>query len=152
VIAIDTNRIRLTTALDLGATDVLETGENTGDEVRAMTDGLGVDVGLVDTVSIPTLLTMVASGRIPAEKMGTHTFGLDQLDEAYAVFGNAAANDALTVVVPARPVTDSFLNHRAVPYVYLRSGSRAHVFVARTGARSWRSTVLWSPPLSWWAG
>jgi len=30
-------------------------------------------MGLVDTVSIPTLLKMVASGRIPAEKMGTHT-------------------------------------------------------------------------------
>ena len=29
-------------------------------------------MGLVDTVSIPTLLKMVASGRIPAEKMGTH--------------------------------------------------------------------------------
>ena len=27
-------------------------------------------MGLVDTTSIPTLLTMVASGRIPAEKMG----------------------------------------------------------------------------------
>ena len=33
-------------------------------------------MGLVDTVSIPTLLKMVASGRIPAEKMGTHTFTL----------------------------------------------------------------------------
>jgi hypothetical protein len=31
-------------------------------------------MGLVDTVSIPTLLKMVASGRIPAEKMGTHSF------------------------------------------------------------------------------
>ena len=28
-------------------------------------------MGLVDTVFIPTLLKMVASGRIPAEKMGT---------------------------------------------------------------------------------
>jgi alcohol dehydrogenase len=151
VIAIDTNKFRLSTALDFGATDVLEAGDNTVDEVRAMTDGLGVDVaieavgfpetlrtaaaivrpggtianvgvhgvpvelpmqdlwiqnvkltmGLVDTVSIPTLLTMVASGRIPAEKMGTHTFGLDQLDEAYTVFGNAAANDALKVVIQA---------------------------------------------------
>ena len=46
-------------------------------------------MGLVDTVSIPTLLKMVASGRIPAEKMGTHTFTFDQMDEAYDVFRDA---------------------------------------------------------------
>jgi len=56
-------------------------------------------MGLVDTVSIPTLLKMVAGGRIPAEKMGTHTFTFDQFDEAYDVFGNAAANLALKVVI-----------------------------------------------------
>jgi alcohol dehydrogenase len=56
-------------------------------------------MGLVDTVSIPTLLKMVASGRIPAEKMGTHTFTFDQIDEAYAVFKDAAANQALKVVI-----------------------------------------------------
>ncbi len=56
-------------------------------------------MGLVDTVSIPTLLTMVASGRIPAEKMGTHTFTFDQFDEAYDVFKNAADNAALKVII-----------------------------------------------------
>ena len=56
-------------------------------------------MGLVDTVSIPTLLKMVASGRIPAEKMGTHRFTFDQIDEAYEVFGDAAANSALKVVI-----------------------------------------------------
>jgi alcohol dehydrogenase len=56
-------------------------------------------MGLVDTVSIPTLLTMVASGRIPAEKMGTHSFTFDQMDEAYDVFKNAAANSALKVIL-----------------------------------------------------
>jgi len=56
-------------------------------------------MGLVDTVSIPTLLKMVASGRIPAEKMGTHSFTFDQMDEAYDVFGNAAANAALKVII-----------------------------------------------------
>jgi alcohol dehydrogenase len=50
-------------------------------------------------VSIPTLLKMVASGRIPAEKMGTHTFTFGQIDEAYDVFKNAAANSALKVVI-----------------------------------------------------
>ena len=56
-------------------------------------------MGLVDTVSIPTLLKMVSSGRIPAEKMGTHTFTFEQIDEAYAVFKDAAANAALKVVI-----------------------------------------------------
>jgi alcohol dehydrogenase len=56
-------------------------------------------MGLVDTVSIPTLLKMVAGGRIPAEKMGTHSFTFDQIDEAYDVFKNAAANQALKVVI-----------------------------------------------------
>ena len=58
-----------------------------------------VTMGLVDTVSIPTLLKMVASGRIPAEKMGTHSFTFGQIDEAYDVFKNAAANEALKVVI-----------------------------------------------------
>jgi alcohol dehydrogenase len=53
----------------------------------------------VDTVSIPTLLKMVEGGRIPAEKMGTHSFTFDQWDEAYDVFGNAAAHEALKVVI-----------------------------------------------------
>ena len=42
---------------------------------------------------------MVASGRIPAEKMGTHSFTFAQMDEAYDVFSNAAANSALKVVI-----------------------------------------------------
>ena len=42
---------------------------------------------------------MVASGRIPAEKMGTHRFTFDRMDEAYDVFTNAAANQALKVVI-----------------------------------------------------
>jgi len=149
VIAIDTNKFRLDKALEFGATDVVEAGPGVVDEVRALTDGQGVDVaieavgypetllttaalvrpggtianigvhgvpvelpmqemwiqnvtltmGLVDTVSIPTLLKMVASGRIPAEKMGTHTFTFDQMDEAYDVFKNAAENSALKVVI-----------------------------------------------------
>ncbi|KAA9154315.1 alcohol dehydrogenase catalytic domain-containing protein [Amycolatopsis acidicola] len=149
VIALDTNKFRLTKAVEFGATDAVEAGPGAVAEVREMTDGLGVDVaieavgfpetlltaaalvrpggaianigvhgvpvelpmqdlwihnvrltmGLVDTVSIPTLLKMVASGRIPAERMGTHTFELDRIDEAYDVFGNAAAHEALKVVL-----------------------------------------------------
>jgi alcohol dehydrogenase len=42
---------------------------------------------------------MVAGGRIPAEKMGTHSFTFDQIDEAYNVFANAAAHEALKVII-----------------------------------------------------
>ena len=64
---------------------------------------ISITMGLVDTVSIPTLLKMVASGKIPSEKMGTHTFTFDELDEAYDVFKNAADNLALKVIIqPAR--------------------------------------------------
>lgn len=149
VIAVDSNKFRLTKALEFGATDAIEADRGTVANVLALTDGLGVDVsieavgypetlltaakivrpggtianigvhgtpvelpmqdmwiqnitltmGLVDTVSIPTLLTMVASGRIPAEKMGTHTFSFGQMEEAYDVFANAAGNEALKVVI-----------------------------------------------------
>ena len=149
VIAIDTNKFRLGTALEFGATDIVEAGATTREDVIGLTDGLGVDVaieavgypetlltalslvrpggtvanigvhgapaelpmhemwiqnltltmGLVDTVSIPTLLKMVASGGIPAEKMGTHSFTFSQMDEAYDVFKNAAANSAIKVII-----------------------------------------------------
>lgn len=149
VIAIDTNKFRLEKAIEFGATDAVAAGPNAVADVKALTDGLGVDVaieavgypetllttaalvrpggrianvgvhgtpvelpmqemwiqnvtltmGLVDTVSIPTLLKMVSSGRLPAEKMGTHSFTFDQMDEAYDVFHNAADNLALKVVI-----------------------------------------------------
>ena len=50
-------------------------------------------------MSIPTLLKLVASGRIPAEKMGTHSFTFAQMDEAYDVFKDAAENSALKVAI-----------------------------------------------------
>ena len=68
-------------------------------------DSAGNDIGerlpsaRRDRVSIPTLLKLVASGRIPAEKMGTHSFTFAQMDEAYDVFSNAAENSALKVVI-----------------------------------------------------
>ena len=149
VIAIDTNKFRLSKALEFGATDTVEAGPSAVADVLALTDGLGVDVsieavgypqtlltaislvrpggtvanvgvhgvpvelpmqdlwihnltltmGLVDTVSIPTLLKMVSSGRIPAEKMGTHTFTFGQIDDAYDVFRRAADEQALKVVI-----------------------------------------------------
>lgn len=66
---------------------------------RMWIENLTLTTGLVNTTSVDTLLKMVASGKLPAEKMGTHTFGLHEIDEAYRVFENAAEEKALKVVL-----------------------------------------------------
>jgi alcohol dehydrogenase len=58
-----------------------------------------ITTGLVDTFSTPTLLKMVASGRLDAARMVTHRFGFDQVDEAYEVFENPVESGALKVAV-----------------------------------------------------
>jgi alcohol dehydrogenase len=58
-----------------------------------------ITTGLVDTYSTPTLLRLVASGQINANRFITHHFGLDEFDEAYDVFGRAADTGALKVVL-----------------------------------------------------
>ncbi|MER5745064.1 zinc-dependent alcohol dehydrogenase family protein [Streptomyces sp. NPDC002225] len=69
--------------------------------------------GLVDTVSTPVLLSMMASGRLPTAELVTHRFELGQMEEAYDVFGRAAETGAVkvalgspqhTVVEAAQPV------------------------------------------------
>ena len=58
-----------------------------------------ITTGLVDTYSTPTLLRLVSSGQLPADRFVTHHFGLDQFMEAYDVFGRAAETGALKVVL-----------------------------------------------------
>jgi alcohol dehydrogenase len=58
-----------------------------------------ITTGLVSGSTVPTLLQLVRDGRIAAEKLGTHHFALDEIMEAYDVFGAADANDALKVVL-----------------------------------------------------
>jgi alcohol dehydrogenase len=60
-----------------------------------------ITTGLVSGDTIPTLLKLARSGRIEAEKLGTHRFKLDQIQEAYDVFGAAGEHDALKVVIQA---------------------------------------------------
>ncbi|MGW5255357.1 zinc-dependent alcohol dehydrogenase family protein [Streptomyces sp. NPDC004012] len=55
--------------------------------------------GLVDTYSTPTLLRMAAAGRLPTSSLVTHTFPLDQMEEAYDVFSRGADTGALKVVL-----------------------------------------------------
>jgi alcohol dehydrogenase len=56
---------------------------------------------LVDTVSIPMLLASVVSGRLQPRKLITHEFRLEEFMKAYDVFGNAAREKALKVIVRA---------------------------------------------------
>jgi alcohol dehydrogenase len=62
---------------------------------------VGITTGLVDTSSMPTLLKLVSDGRLDARPFGTHTFKLDEIIQAYEVFGNAATTNALKVVLRA---------------------------------------------------
>jgi hypothetical protein len=56
-----------------GPTDTVEAGDTTRADQGMWSQDVTLIVGLVDTVSIPALLKMVASGCIPAEKTGTHS-------------------------------------------------------------------------------
>ncbi|MEE1758736.1 zinc-dependent alcohol dehydrogenase family protein [Streptomyces sp. SP18BB07] len=58
-----------------------------------------ITTGLVDTRSTPTLLRMAAVGRLPTSSLVTHTFALDDMEEAYDVFARAADTGALKVVL-----------------------------------------------------
>ncbi|QQQ74197.1 zinc-dependent alcohol dehydrogenase family protein [Saccharothrix sp. 6-C] len=58
-----------------------------------------ITTGLVDTVTTPTLLTMLANGRLDAERFATHHFALDEMDLAYDVFARAGETGALKVVL-----------------------------------------------------
>jgi alcohol dehydrogenase len=61
-----------------------------------------ITTGLVDGTSIPTLLQLARSGKIESDLFGTHTFGLQEMLDAYDVFANAGEHDALKVVIKRR--------------------------------------------------
>ena len=54
---------------------------------------------MVDTSSTPTLLKLVAEGRLDATDLGTHRFKLNEIMEAYDVFADAANTKAIKVVL-----------------------------------------------------
>ncbi|HEX2904833.1 MAG TPA: zinc-dependent alcohol dehydrogenase family protein [Jatrophihabitans sp.] len=58
-----------------------------------------ITTGLVDTSSTPRLMTMLATGRLSTNGLVTHRFGIDEMLEAYDVFGQAADTGALKVVL-----------------------------------------------------
>ncbi|TCR75633.1 zinc-dependent alcohol dehydrogenase family protein [Rhizobium sp. BK376] len=68
---------------------------------RLWSQNISITTRLVDTVSTPTLLKSVQSGRINPKTLITHHFELDQIDEAYATFSAAATSHALKVIIRA---------------------------------------------------
>ena len=58
-----------------------------------------ITTGLVDTSSTPLLLGMLASGQLDVSGLVTHRFGLDEMQEAYDVFGRPGTSRALKVAL-----------------------------------------------------
>ncbi|HEY8912282.1 zinc-dependent alcohol dehydrogenase family protein [Lacisediminihabitans sp.] len=62
---------------------------------------INISMGLVNTNTLGTLLKLVAQKKIVAENFVSHTFTLDNILEAYDVFGRAAETKALKVIINA---------------------------------------------------
>jgi alcohol dehydrogenase len=63
-----------------------------------------ITTGLVDTMTTPKLLRLVAEGRLDPTAFATHRFELDETMEAYDTFADAASTNALKVVLSGHPV------------------------------------------------
>ena len=60
-----------------------------------------ITTGLVDAYSTSTLLRLIGTGQLDPSKLVTHHFSLDDIEQAYDTFGNAADTGALKVVLTA---------------------------------------------------
>lgn len=152
IVMVDMDANRLAVARQFGATDTVDVAEGgVVERIRALTDGLGVDVaieavgvpatfdvcqqivaaggrianvgvhgapvnlqleklwiqninismGLVNTNTTPLLMKTVQSGKIDPARLITHSFDLQDIMQAYDVFGNAAREKALKVMLSA---------------------------------------------------
>jgi alcohol dehydrogenase len=63
-----------------------------------------ITTGLVDTSTTPKLLRLIAEGRLDPTAFATHRFELGESMDAYDVFADAAATNALKVILSAHPV------------------------------------------------
>jgi alcohol dehydrogenase len=61
-----------------------------------------ITTGQVDASSTPILMRLVATGQLDAGQFVTHRFSMDEFEQAYDVFGDAASNGALKVVLTRR--------------------------------------------------
>jgi len=60
---------------------------------------INISMGLVNTNTTPMLLKTLGNGRVDPSKLVTHRFKLDEMMEAYEVFGNAAREKAMKVIL-----------------------------------------------------
>lgn len=66
---------------------------------RLWIQNITLTTGLVNTDTTPMLLKTVQSGRLQPQRLITHRFTFDEFPQAYEVFGNAAKERALKVIV-----------------------------------------------------
>jgi alcohol dehydrogenase len=62
-----------------------------------------ITTGLVDTFTTPRLLRLISDGRLDPTPFATHRFELGETEMAYDTFADAAATNALKVVVSGHP-------------------------------------------------
>ena len=62
---------------------------------------VNISMGLVCTNTTPMLLKTVQGGKLDPSKLITHRFALDNILEAYEIFGNAAREKAMKVIIAA---------------------------------------------------
>ena len=62
---------------------------------------ISISMGLVNTNTTPMLMKTVEAGKFDPSKLITHRFILDQILQAYDVFGNAAREKAMKVILAA---------------------------------------------------
>jgi alcohol dehydrogenase len=68
---------------------------------RLWIENITMTMGLVDAVTAPMLIELIEAGVLNVRPLATHRFALNDMIEAYEVFGKAAKNDALKVVIKA---------------------------------------------------
>lgn len=62
---------------------------------------INISMGLVCTNTTPMLLKTLKSGKMDPGRLVTHRFKLDEIMQAYEVFGNAAREKAMKVIISA---------------------------------------------------
>jgi alcohol dehydrogenase len=76
--------------------------------------GVTVTTGLVDTFTTPTLLELIAKGRLDGTSFATHRFKLSEAMEAYDVFADPGETNALKVVLEGERAPLKTSKHEAL--------------------------------------
>jgi alcohol dehydrogenase len=74
-----------------------------------------ITTGLVDTRTIPQLLSLIAGGRLDPTVLATHHYSMDEAMGAYDVFADAAKTHALKVVLKGAAVPAGTTLKVAIP-------------------------------------